>query len=238
MHARRSIVFLLGLVFCFLGALPASADGTVLSVVAVRVNPGQMDTYAARVGQLQGVMERLDAAGTIAIWRATTAGEATGSVFVAIQYPNLAAYADGTAKTTGDAEFAKLIGGLDDIRTIGSSSLFRNVFGGGGNDPGELLQTVTVKVAPGRLDDYLAKLEKLSAISERVGGGGTMRAWRATAAGTNTGNVIVGIIHESLVSYANSTTKIQADPEWQKIISGLDDMRTIVSRGLSRRITP
>jgi hypothetical protein len=236
--SRRSIHFLLGLALCLAGALPAAADDTLLSVVAVRVNPGQLQTYAARVGQLEGIMERLGVDATIAIWQATAAGEATGTVFVALQYPSLAAYAEGTAKSQGDAEFTKLIGGLDDVRTVASSSLYRNVHGGGGNDPGELLQTVTVKVAPGHLDEYLAKIQQLQAISERVGGGGTMRVWQATAAGPDTGNLIVGIIHENLVSYANSTTKIQADPEWQQLVAGLDDIRTIVSTGLSRRVTP
>ena len=32
--------------------------------------------------------------------------------------------------------------------------------------------------------------------------------------------------------------KIEGDSEWQKIVGGLDDMRTIVSMGLARNIGP
>ena len=109
---------------------------------------------------------------------------------------------------------------------------------GSGDDVGSLLQTVTVKVEPGRLDNYVAEINKLQAVSGRVGSASKIRVWQATAAGPATGNVIVSSIHESLVSYANDTAKMQADPEWQKIIAGLDDMRTIVSSGLARSLSP
>ena len=132
MHVRRPIACLLSLVLWLGVSLGASADDTVLSAVAVRVNPGQFDTYVARVGQLQAAMERVGGSGTIQIWQATAAGEATGTVFVVVQYSSLAAYAESTAKTRADAEFQKLIAGLDDIRTLVGSSLYRNVGGGSG----------------------------------------------------------------------------------------------------------
>jgi hypothetical protein len=238
MHVRRPIACLFSLVLWLGVSLGASADDTVLSAAAVRVNPGQLDTYVARVGQLQAAMERVGGSGTMRIWQATAAGEATGTVFVVVQYSSLAAYAESTAKTRADAEFQKLIAGLDDIRTLVGSSLYRNVGGGSGNDAGSLLQTVTVKVEPGRLDDYVAEINKLQAVSGRVGSASKIRVWQATAAGPATGNVIVSSIHESLVSYANDTAKMQADPEWQKTIAGLDDMRTIVSSGLARSLSP
>ena len=62
MHVRRPIAFLLSLVLWLGVSLGASADDTVLSAVAVRVNPGQLDTYVARVGQLQAAMERVGGA--------------------------------------------------------------------------------------------------------------------------------------------------------------------------------
>lgn len=238
MHARRSIALLFCLILGLFTGLQASADDSVLSVVAVQVNSGQLDTYSARVAELQTHMERLGVDGTPVTWRATAAGTATGTVFVAIQYPSLASYAAGTTKSAADPEFSKLIGGLDDIRTIASNSLYRNVFGGGGTEAGTLLQTVAVKVAPGRLSDYVAELEKLQAVQQRVGSSGKMRAWQATAAGANTGNVVVGIIYPDLATYAADTAKVQADAEWEKIIGGLDGMRTIVSTGLARRVSP
>jgi hypothetical protein len=238
MLVRRPIAFLLSLVLWLGVSLGASADDTILAVTAVRVNPGQLDTYVARVSKLQGVIERVGGSGTVRMWQATSAGEATGTVFVAVQHPSLAAYAESTAKTQADAEFQKLIAGLDDIRTLVSSSLLQNIAGGGGDDPGEVLQTITVRVNPGRQDDYLAKIAQLQAIADRTGVTSKFRAWRATAAGPATGNIIVGSIHADLATYASNTTKMQADPEWQQVIAGLDEMRTVVSSGLSRSLSP
>lgn len=101
-----------------------------------------------------------------------------------------------------------------------------------------MLQTVSVQVKPGRLDAYLAKLDKLREISTRLGASNTMRVWQATAAGDATGTVVVGVIYKDLAAYAADSTKIQADAEWQKLVAGLDDMRTVVSMGLARNVGP
>jgi hypothetical protein len=65
-----------------------------------------------------------------------------------------------------------------------------------------------------------------------------MRVWQATAAGDATGTVVVGVIYKDLATFAASTTKLQADAEWQKLVAGLDDMRSVVSTGLARNVGP
>ena len=50
--------------------------------------------------------------------------------------------------------------------------------------------------------------------------------------------MVVGIEYPSLAAFAENSTKVQADPEWQKLIAGLDDVRTVVSRSLYRERTP
>ena len=127
MHVRRPIAFLVSLVLWLGVSLGASADDTVLSSAAVRVNPGQLDTYVARVGQLRAAMERLGASGTVRVWQATSAGEATGTVFVVLQYPSLTAYAESTTKMQADPEWQQIIAGLDDMRTIVNSGLARSL---------------------------------------------------------------------------------------------------------------
>jgi hypothetical protein len=101
-----------------------------------------------------------------------------------------------------------------------------------------VLQTVSVQVKSGRLDDYVAEIEKLRKISERLGTSNTMRVWQATAAGETTGTVVVGVIYKDLATYAADSTKIQSDSEWQKLLGGLDDMRSIMSIGLARNVGP
>jgi hypothetical protein len=221
--------------------LSASAQDTVASAIGVRVKPGQLDAYLARVKKLQGVMTRLKIDGNIEAWQVTAGGQTTGTTAVVLEYPNLAAYAESTTKTQADAEFQKLIDGLDDVRTLQSSSLYRQVSGPGSAGDiatGSVLQTVSVRVKPGRLDDYVAKVEALRKISERLGTSNTMRVWQATVAGEATGTVVVGVIYKDLTTYAADTTKVQGDDAWQKLVAGLDEMRTIVSIGLARNVGP
>ncbi len=105
-------------------------------------------------------------------------------------------------------------------------------------DQDSVLQVVAVQVNPGKLDRYLERIEKLQAISDRLEAGGTLRVWQATLAGDNAGTIIVGIEYSSLAAFAENSAKIEADAEWQKAISGLGRIRTIVSRSLYREITP
>lgn len=241
MTLTRTVAALLGMVLGFGFSLSASAQDAVLSGVAVRVSPGQLDEYISQVKKLQGMMERLETGAHIEAWQVTAAGPATGTTLVALEYSSLVAYAEGTAKSSGDAEFQKLIGDLDGLRTVQSSSLYRQVSGPGreGDVPtGTVLQSVSVQVNPGRLDDYVAKIDQLRKISERLGTSNTMRVWQATAAGEATGTVVVGVIYKDLATYAADSTKIQNDSEWQNLVGGLDGMRTIVSIGLARNVGP
>ena len=95
-----------------------------------------------------------------------------------------------------------------------------------------VLQSVVVQVNPGELDNYMDRIAKLQGVLTRVGGGSEVRVWQATLAGSDTGNVLVGIAHASLAAYAETTRKVQADGEWQKQIKGLDDIRTLMSSSL------
>jgi hypothetical protein len=238
---RRAVAVLLGLALGLGFSLSAFAQDAVLSGVAVRVNPGKMDDYLSRVKKLQGVMDKLEGGPKIEAWQVTAGGPATGTTLVALEYPSLMAYAENTTKTQADAEFQKLMGGLDKVRTLQSTSLYRQVSGPGraGDIPaGSVLQTVAVQVKPGRLDDYVGKVAELRKISERLGSSSTMRVWQATAAGEGTGTVVVGAIYKDLATYAADTTKIQGDSEWQKLVAGLDGMRTIVSTALALNVGP
>lgn len=99
---------------------------------------------------------------------------------------------------------------------------------GGGAYAQAVIQSVTVKVNPGQLDAYVVKVRALQGVMDRVGGG-QVSVWQATAAGTGTGNTLVSVAYPSLTAYAEATTKATADPEWQKILAGLPEMRTTLS---------
>ena len=85
-----------------------------------------------------------------------------------------------------------------------------------------VLQSVTV----------LERIEALKKVQKRLGTSSNMRVWQATLAGSNTGNVAVGIMHPSLAAYAENTSKLNGDAEGQKILDGLGDIRSILSSSL------
>jgi hypothetical protein len=127
---RTAIALGLGLAIWAASAaapLSAAAADTVLQVVAVKVNPGQQDAYVAKLGQLKAILKRLGVKATMRAWQATAAGDATGTVVVGLEFPDLAAYADGSTKIQKDAEWQTLIAGLDSLRTTLSMSLYREV---------------------------------------------------------------------------------------------------------------
>lgn len=241
MALRQTLALLLGMALGVGFSASASAEEAVLQAVAVRVSPGEMDEYLSRVKKLQGMMDRLETGSSMEVWQVTAAGPGTGTTLVVLEYPSLVGYAEGTVKTQEDEELQELIGDLDELRTIQSSSLYRQVSGPGRErdvPTGSVLQTVSVRVKPGRLDDYIKKTEKLRKISERVGATNTIRVWQATAAGETTGTVVVGLLYKDLATYAAESTKVQADAEWQKVVGGLHEMRTIVSTGLAQNVGP
>jgi hypothetical protein len=207
----------------------------VMQSVTVRVNPGQMSTYLERVATLQGVMDRVGGGGRVQVWDAMLAGTASDNTLVAVSFPSLTAFAESTTKAQADPEWQKVAAGLDEIRTLVSQGLIVSRDGGAQPEPaatGSVLQGVLVRVNPGKLDAYLQQIEALKKVQQRLGTSGTTRVWQSTLGGEATGTVAVAIVHPSLAAFAENTTKLQADAEWQRIVGGLDSIRTVVSQSL------
>ena len=114
MSFRPTFLLLTALTLTVGLAPSATAQDAVLNSVAVRVNPGQLDTYLARVKSLTSVMERLGVEGHAEVWQVTSGGTATGTTLVVLEYPSLAAWAAGDGKVSDDAEYQKLLAGLDE----------------------------------------------------------------------------------------------------------------------------
>jgi hypothetical protein len=101
-----------------------------------------------------------------------------------------------------------------------------------------VIQVVTVQVSPGKLEAYRAELKKLKAVIARVDAKATLRAWEATAAGEDSGNVLVGVEYRDDAAWAAGTVAMQSDAEWQTIVAGLTGLRTLVGTSLWRDISP
>lgn len=114
---------------------------------------------------------------------------------------------------------------------------------GGGSTPAQadshtVLRVVAVQVEPGKLDSYLAEVAKLNGVMKRLSLPGSVRVWKATYAGPETGAVVVAIEYPGLPAFADGMAKLAAGAEWSKTIAGLDDIRTIVSDSLYQEISP
>jgi len=106
-------------------------------------------------------------------------------------------------------------------------------------DAPKVLSVIAVKVK-GDQSAYLQKVKQLDAIQKRLETGGTLRVWRATAAGQSTGTIYVGIEYPTLEAYAKAATKLQADGEATKFLKELDasGLREVISNSLLVEITP
>jgi len=62
--------------------------------------------------------------------------------------------------------------------------------------------------------------------------------WHAEMAGPNTGAVAVGVVYPDLAAYVSDSAKMAADAEWQKLLAGLSEIRTLMGRTMYREITP
>jgi hypothetical protein len=106
-------------------------------------------------------------------------------------------------------------------------------------DAPKVLSVIAVKVK-GDQSAYLQKVKQLDAIQKRLETGSTLRVWRATAAGPNTGTIYVGIEYPSLEAYAKAATKLQTDEESIKFLKELDasGIREVISNSLLVEVTP
>ena len=126
MRIQRLGSFLLAVLFAStpvsVTALAADAPA-VLQVISVKVT-GDRQVYLGKIKTLQGITKRLGLP-SARVWRATFAGESTDLIYIATEYPNLAAMADAQGKLTADAEASNLLHDIDasGIRTVVDRSL-------------------------------------------------------------------------------------------------------------------
>ncbi len=123
-HRLGSLLFAVIFAATLVPMSARAADAqAVLQVIAVKVT-GDRQVYLGKIKTLQGISKRLGLA-PARVWRATLAGENTDVIYVATEYPSLAAMAESQGKLTADAEASKLLRDIDasGIRTVVDRSL-------------------------------------------------------------------------------------------------------------------
>ena len=98
----------------------------------------------------------------------------------------------------------------------------------------------TLRVVAVETDNVKAYADEIGngrKIMEGINSKMTLRAWQATFAGGNTGNVVVALEYPgSLAEFAVAWEQLLADEKMAKWLSGLSGLRTIVSDSLYTEI--
>jgi len=103
-----------------------AADGSTLRVVTVETASPQ--AYADEIRKGKAIIAKVDPKFTVRAWQATFAGERTGTIVVAVEYPgDFAAFATAWTRLMSDKAVSEWLGGLSALRTIASDSLYKEV---------------------------------------------------------------------------------------------------------------
>ena len=118
-------VILLGLTMSL--SITAMADEhSTLRVV--QVDTDDVGAYVAQLSEGKKLITATDQKFIIRAWQATFAGEASGAVIVAVEYPgSFGEFAMAWDKLVADPSVGKWLGGLPGLRTIVSDSLYNEL---------------------------------------------------------------------------------------------------------------
>ena len=103
----------------------AHADPFV-HVFTSQTEPGRVADYASAVRELRDIGRELGVESTTRIF-VTTTGENFGNVVVVVEYPSLAAWADGVQKLSSSEKAAPVFERMDEFRTVQSVNLLSEV---------------------------------------------------------------------------------------------------------------
>ncbi|MFQ3237433.1 MAG: hypothetical protein ACI9C4_003019 [Paraglaciecola sp.] len=94
----------------------------------VMVDTDDAAAYAAQLNQGSQLIKAVVPKMTIRAWRATFAGDSTGTIIVGVEYPGtLADFATAWEKVQADQSVAKWLAGLAGLRKVVSDSLYSEI---------------------------------------------------------------------------------------------------------------
>ncbi len=213
----------------------------VWQVLSVQLD-GDPQPWLDLIKKTNAVRKRL-ALPSVRVAEATLAGDATGTYFVDIEYPSLAAFAESGSKLEADAEWQGL---LKLFQTYPKSKLLENSLfvdrtpegaAAAVLKPGGYATGLVVRV-DGDASAYLALLSKFRAAFQRLGAPAN-RVWQATLAGEGTGTILITTAFPNLAAWEEAQKKTEGDAEFQSLRRQADATgRKIVSSLLVRERTP
>ncbi len=102
-----------------------AADRVVARVVGVKTD--NAEAYVQELAKGQALLKKLGSTAQIRIWRARFAGDHSGGIVVAVEYPNLAALAKDEMMTSTNAEYQDWLKGMGKLRTVVSDSIYEEL---------------------------------------------------------------------------------------------------------------
>ncbi len=108
-------------------SLAEEDSDNVLQVVRIDTH-GNTAAYVASLKAVLDRIEELAPESNSRVWEATFSGDTTGTVYVAIEYPSMAAFDSATDNISADEAFAKGVAALAETgRTVESNSLLTEI---------------------------------------------------------------------------------------------------------------
>lgn len=104
------------------------------------------------------------------------------------------------------------------------------------------ISVVTYQVKPGRMDDFLSNGREAKSVIEGLAVNlQSIRAFRSSISGPNTGNVAVVFEYGDVSDWGNTIVREADDPTFNELVKkgmGPDSPATIIARGLHTEIAP
>ncbi len=227
------------IVTCLPSAYAADVAPHVAQTLNARVIPGKFSNYLEGIKKAHAIFARIGSKANLRVWNTAIGGPDAGTTVAIVEFPDMASWAADTSKLAADPEWQQFQANAAENRTILDASLWREITPGGVDaKPGSVLVVTAVAVNPGKLEEYRKQVANGMSIATRLGMKNRISMWQSTAAGANTGTVVVGIEYPDMSAYVADDQKLMADAEWQKFLAGVDQLRTIKGRWIYREIAP
>lgn len=238
--SRHAIsLVLMFIVTCMPCAFAADVAPHVAQTLDARVIPGKFGNYVEGIKKARAIFARIGSKANLRVWNTTIGGPDAGTTLAIVEFPDLATWAADTSKLAADPEWQQNQANAMEIRTILDSSLWREITPATVDaKAGSVLVVTAVAVNPGKLEEYRKQVANGISVAARLGIKNRISMWQSTAAGVNTGMVVVGFEYPDMSAYVAADEKMTADAEWQKILGGLDQLRTFKGRWIYREIAP
>ncbi len=125
MLRKTTFAFVLLALLLAMSTAAFAQESKVVRVVVIKTD--NVAAYLQALDNGTAIMKKIGVNATTHAYRATFAGPEAGAIVVTIEFPNMAAFADYSAKTEADKDYQGWLKDLAKIRTIISDSLYREL---------------------------------------------------------------------------------------------------------------